>query len=93
MATPNRFFKWFSNNTNTKSESRPFGWRRTSKKRRSTPGHDHWVAAKKVMRYLKRTKDYMLIYKHVQDLHLVGYLDSDFADCQDEKEVNNRLHL
>ena len=34
----------------------------------SNPGHDHWVAAKKVMRYLKRTKDYMLIYKHVQDL-------------------------
>ena len=47
----------------------------------SNPGHDHWVAAKKVMRYLKRTKDYMLIYKHVQDLQLVGYLDSDFAGC------------
>ena len=38
------------------------------------------------MRYLKRTKDYMLIYKHVQDLQLVGYLDSDFASCQDEKK-------
>ena len=34
----------------------------------SNPGPDHWVASKKVMRYLKRTKDYMLIYKHVQDL-------------------------
>ena len=52
----------------------------------SNPGHDHWVAAKKVMRYLKRTKDYMLIYKHVQDLQLVGYSDSDFAGCQDEKK-------
>ena len=31
----------------------------------SNPGYDHWVAAKKAMRYLKRTKDYMLIYKHV----------------------------
>ena len=38
------------------------------------------------MRYLKRTKDYMLIYKHVQDLQLVGYSDSDFAGCQDEKK-------
>ena len=28
----------------------------------SNLGYDHWVAAKKVMRYLKRTKDYMLIY-------------------------------
>ena len=52
----------------------------------SNPGHDHWVAAKKVMRYLKRTKDYMLIYKHVQDLQLVGYSDSDFVGCQDEKK-------
>ena len=52
----------------------------------SNPRHDHWVAAKKVMRYLKRTKDYMLIYKHVQDLQLVGYSDSDFAGCQDEKK-------
>ena len=52
----------------------------------SNPGHDHWVAAKKVMRYLKRTKDYMLIYKHVQDLQLVGYSDSDFAGYQDEKK-------
>ena len=52
----------------------------------SNLGHDHWVAAKKVMRYLKRTKDYMLIYKHVQDLELVGYSDSDFAGCQDEKK-------
>ena len=52
----------------------------------SNPGHDHWVAAKKVMRYLKRTKDYMLIYKHVQDLQLIGYSDSDFAGCQDEKK-------
>ena len=52
----------------------------------SNPGYDHWVAAKKVMRYLKRTKDYMLIYKHVQDLQLVGYSDSDFAGCHDEKK-------
>ena len=55
-------------------------------KYQSNPGHDHWVAAKKVMRYLKRTKDYMLIYKHVQDLQLVGYSDSNFAGCQDEKK-------
>ena len=52
----------------------------------SNPGYNHWVAAKKVMRYLKRTKDYMLIYKYVEDLQLVGYLDSDIAGCQDEKK-------
>ena len=28
----------------------------------SNPGMDHWRAAKKVMRYLQGTKDYMLMY-------------------------------
>jgi len=27
------------------------------------PGIDHWKAAKKIMRYLQRTKDYMLTYR------------------------------
>ena len=29
----------------------------------SSPGMDHWKAAKRVMQYLQRTKDYMLIYR------------------------------
>jgi len=29
----------------------------------SNPGMDHWKASKRVMRYLKRTKYYMLTYK------------------------------
>ena len=29
----------------------------------SNPGLDHWRAAKKVLRYLQGTKDYMLMYK------------------------------
>ena len=29
----------------------------------SNPGNDHWIAAKRVMRYLQRTKDYILIYR------------------------------
>ena len=28
----------------------------------SNPGKDHWIAAKRVIRYLQRTKDYMLTY-------------------------------
>ncbi|XP_070026086.1 secreted RxLR effector protein 161-like [Nicotiana sylvestris] len=49
----------------------------------SNPGWAHWVAAKKVMRYLQRTKDFMLVYKKVDDLDLLVYSDSDFAGCQD----------
>ncbi|XP_039034023.1 secreted RxLR effector protein 161-like [Hibiscus syriacus] len=40
-------------------------------------------AAKKVLRYLKGTKDYMLTYKRSNSLEVVGYSDSDFDGCVD----------
>ena len=49
----------------------------------SNPGMDHWKAAKRVMRYLKRTKYYMLTYKRSDQLEITGYSDSDFAGCLD----------
>ncbi|XP_057972757.1 secreted RxLR effector protein 161-like [Malania oleifera] len=52
----------------------------------SNPEMDHWKAAKKVLRYLQGTKDYMLTYKHVDNLEVVGYTDLDFAECQDSKK-------
>ena len=45
----------------------------------SNPSHQHWVAGKKVLRYLQGTKSHMLVYRQVEDLKLVGYSDSDFA--------------
>ncbi|XP_061999236.1 secreted RxLR effector protein 161-like [Rosa rugosa] len=45
----------------------------------SNPGHEHWTAGKKVLTYLQRTKDHMLVYKRVKKLELVGSTDSDFA--------------
>ena len=50
----------------------------------SNPGPDHWVVAKKVMRYLQRTKDYMLVYRRMSDLEVVSYTDSDFRGCPDD---------
>ena len=38
------------------------------------------------MRYLKGTKDYMLTYKHVNCLEVVGYSDSDFVGCQESRK-------
>ncbi|XP_068340489.1 secreted RxLR effector protein 161-like [Pyrus communis] len=52
----------------------------------SNPGQQHWIAAKKVLRYLQRTKSFMLTYKRVQDLELKGYADSDFAICVDDRK-------
>lgn len=51
----------------------------------SNPGMDHWKATKKVMRYLKRAKGYMLTYMRSDQLEITGYSDSYFAGCQDSK--------
>ena len=45
---------------------------------------------KRVMRYLKRTKGYMLIYQKFDNLEIIGYSDSDFAGCQDNKRSTSR---
>jgi hypothetical protein len=50
------------------------------------PGMDHWKAAKKVLRYLQRTKKYMLTFRKSDNLEVIGYLDSDFSDCVDSKK-------
>ena len=49
----------------------------------SNPGMEHWKAAKRVLRYLKRTRDYMLTYRRSEQLEVIGYTDSDFAGCVD----------
>ena len=52
----------------------------------SNPGKDHWKAVKRVMRYLQRTKDYMLTYRRSDHLEIIGYSDSDFAGCLDSRK-------
>ena len=36
------------------------------------------------MRYLQRTKDYMLVYRKMENLEVLGYTDSDFAGCSND---------
>ena len=38
----------------------------------SNPGVEHWKTAKWVMRYLKRTKDFMLMYRRSESLEILG---------------------
>ena len=52
----------------------------------SNPGIDHWKAAKKVMRYLRGTKDYMLTFKRFDNLEVIGYTNSDFAGYIDSRK-------
>ncbi|KAG8496846.1 hypothetical protein CXB51_008129 [Gossypium anomalum] len=60
----------------------------------SNPCIDHWVAAKRVMRYLQITKDYMLTFERSDLLEVIGCSDSDFARCQDSrKSTSSYIYL
>ncbi len=52
----------------------------------SNPRMDHWKAAKKVMRYLQSTKDFMFTFRRSNSLEVTGYSDSDFARCIDSRK-------
>ena len=51
----------------------------------SNPGPEHWTAVKHIMKYLKRTKNYMLVYSG-DELIPVGYTDSDFMSDKDSRK-------
>ena len=46
----------------------------------------HWKVAKRVLRYLQRTKNYILTYTKSEKLEIIGYSDSDFVGCIDSKK-------
>ena len=39
----------------------------------SNSSMDHWRAAKKVLRYFQGTKEYMLMYRQMNNLEIIGY--------------------
>ena len=43
----------------------------------SNPGREHWTAVKHILKYLRRKRDYMIVY-HGDELAPIGYTDSDF---------------
>ena len=51
----------------------------------SNPGLDHWIAVKHILKYLRRTRNYMLVYSG-GDLNPVGYTDSDFQLDRDSRK-------
>jgi hypothetical protein len=53
------------------------------------PEINHLKAAKKVLRYLQWTKDYMLIFRKLVNLEVIDYSDSDFSGCVDSKEFTS----
>jgi hypothetical protein len=53
------------------------------------PRRVHWVAEKHVLRYLCGTIDYGLDYQRGDGVHLVGYTDSDWARCLNDRKSNS----
>ena len=53
------------------------------------PTVQNWVAAKHVLRYIKGTIDYGLLFSKCKELKLVGYSDSDWAgDTENRKSTS-----
>jgi transposase InsO family protein len=52
----------------------------------SNPGMKHWQALRRVLSYLKLTRDMSLHYSAKHTANLFGYSDSDFAGCLDSRK-------
>ena len=49
-------------------------------------GQSHWKVAKKALRYLQDTKDFMWTYRHSETLGVVSLIDSYYAGYVDDKK-------
>jgi hypothetical protein len=54
----------------------------------SNPSQEYWSAVKTILKYLRRTKEYMLIYK-ASDLFPLGYTDSNFSQIRKFRKSNS----
>ena len=57
------------------------------------PTSNHWTTAKRELRYLKGTIDFILIFeKGMKDLDVIGYSDNNFAgDVEDRKSTSRHV--
>ena len=57
----------------------------------SNPGLDHWVAVKRILKYLQRTRNYILAYSS-RDLIPIEYTDSNFKlDIDSQKSISRSI--
>ena len=56
-------------------------------------GQSHWKAIKKVLRYLQGTKDLMLTSRRTDTLEVVGFSDSNYASCVNDKKFTSRIFV
>ena len=51
----------------------------------SDPGEEHWLAVKHIFKYLRSTREYILVYQD-ESLVPIGYTDSDFQSDRESRK-------
>ena len=51
----------------------------------SDPGEEHWIAVKHIFKYLRKTRDYMLVFQD-ESLVPIGYTDSEFQSDRESRK-------
>lgn len=60
-------------------------------RRVADPREIDWIAAKPVLRYLKRTKDLALLFLKSRELEPLMYADADYAFTAERKSISGRV--
>jgi hypothetical protein len=55
------------------------------------PRHEHWTAAKHVLRYIRRTINYGLRYTSSSDIQLHGFTDSDWVGSAEDRRSTSGM--
>jgi hypothetical protein len=59
----------------------------------SDPGKEHWVVVKRILKYLRRTKDLFLIYGGDKDFVVKGYTYASFVTDSDDSKSKSGIYL
>jgi hypothetical protein len=57
------------------------------------PKHEHWIAAKHVLRYIRGTINYGLRYTTSSDIQLHGFTDSDWGGSAEDRKITSGMCL
>ena len=58
------------------------------------PDEEYWITVKNILKYLKRTKDLLLVFGGGSKLKVEGYINSDFmTDIDDRKSTSGCIFL
>jgi hypothetical protein len=55
------------------------------------PIHEHWIAAKHVLRYIRGTINYGLRYTTSNNIQLHGFIDSDWAGSAEDRKITSGM--